>query len=157
MNIKQKLFCDLYTDINYENYGNATKCYQEVYNVESERVAETNASRLLSNAKIKSYIEDKSKSISEILEQNKVLLINHALNMSLGKTDRGNTAVLNKLIDKIAPTLNYNDNINQVETIDSLLNKMYEERVKYVNKAESSKSEDVPQDSKPVSVDNKTS
>ena len=152
LNIKQKLFCDLYTDIDYEYYGNGTKCYQEVYNCDYES-ARPLASGLLSNINIQEYINSKNKSVSEILSENANKLTEHALKLSLGLTDKGNVSVLNKLLDKIAPSLAENHNTNANESIDdkikSLINNL-------ANKTDSKDNSNIPQDKESVSVDNTT-
>lgn len=150
MNIKQKLFCDLYTDpTNKEYFGNGTKCYQEIYNCNYD-TAKNNASVILAKDYIKDYMNNKNKSIVEILAENSQKIMEKAIN----EANKGNTAILNKLLDKIVPTLNANDNTNTELNVDDYLNNIVN---KYVNKAERSQSTNVPQDDKPVSVDNKTS
>ena len=133
LNIKQKLFCDLYTDsTNLDYCGNATKCYQEIYNITDYKTAQANSSRMLSNDIVKDYIATKNKSVTEILEQNRNKLIQKAIDMSVLD---GNASVLNKLLDKIAPSLAENHNTNANESIDdkikSLINNL-------ANKADSS-------------------
>ena len=94
-----------------------------------------------------------NKALAEILESEKTDLLEKAIKLA----KKGNIPIMTKLLDKIVPTLNYNETTTQVETIDSLLNKMYEERVKYVNKADKVQATKPPEDNKPVSVDDKTS
>lgn len=59
LTIKQKKFCD-----EYLKTGNATKSYVNAYKT-SEEVAGVNASRMLGNAKIKTYIAEKQKKIED--------------------------------------------------------------------------------------------
>lgn len=55
---KQKAFCDYYIES-----LNATESYKRAYNCKKQSTAEVNASRLLSNAKVKSYIDERLKEI----------------------------------------------------------------------------------------------
>lgn len=55
---KQKAFCDFYIET-----LNATESYKRVYSTNNQKTAEANASRLLSNAKVKKYIEERMKEI----------------------------------------------------------------------------------------------
>ncbi len=55
---KQKAFCDYYIES-----LNATESYKKAYNCKKQATAETNSSRLLSNAKVKSYIDERLKEI----------------------------------------------------------------------------------------------
>lgn len=55
---KQKAFCDYYIES-----LNATESYKRAYKITKQSTAETNASRLLSNAKVKTYIDEKLKEI----------------------------------------------------------------------------------------------
>lgn len=57
---KQKAFCDYYIES-----LNATESYKRAYKVTKQGTAEANASRLLSNAKVKNYIEEKLKEIED--------------------------------------------------------------------------------------------
>lgn len=58
INDKQRKFCDLYVSSDKEFFGNATKCYAEVYNVKNYLQAKANAGRLINNSKITAYIND---------------------------------------------------------------------------------------------------
>lgn len=53
LNIKQEEFCRKYVEMG----GNGTQAYKEVYECEEE-TAKANASRLLTNANIKAYIDE---------------------------------------------------------------------------------------------------
>lgn len=53
MNNKQKLFCEEYV----KNGNNGKNAYMSVYKVKKEEIARTNASRLLTNANVKLYIQ----------------------------------------------------------------------------------------------------
>lgn len=130
LNIRQKLFCDILDDpSNGELFGNQTKTYMQVYGETDENAAAANSSRLIRNDKIIAYRNRKLKSISEILEENSHKLIKKAFEMA----SDGNTAVLNKLLDKIAPSLAENNNTNTEFNADDYINSLSE---KYVNKAE---------------------
>lgn len=60
---KQKRFCDYYIEV-----GNATEAYKKAYKSINQRTAESNGSRLLSNTKVKNYIEERLKQ----LESNRI-------------------------------------------------------------------------------------
>lgn len=153
LNAKQKLFCDLYKDTtNKEYYGIGSKCYQLVYNSKDLKVAEANSSRLLSNGKIKAYLEGKDKSIMQILAENSQMIIEKAIN----EAQLGNTTILNKLLDKIVPTLIDNSNTNY--SPDELLNNLYNKHNKIsANVSESEVPVKAESDDIPLSVDNQTS
>lgn len=53
LNIKQEEFCRKYVELG----GNGTQAYKEVYECEEE-TAKANASRLLTNANVKAYIDE---------------------------------------------------------------------------------------------------
>ena len=55
---KEKAFCDYYIES-----LNATESYKKAYNCKKQATAETNSSRLLSNAKVKSYVDERLKEI----------------------------------------------------------------------------------------------
>lgn len=55
---KQKRFCDYYIET-----GNATEAYKKAYKNNNQRASESNGSRLLSNDKVKNYIEERLKQI----------------------------------------------------------------------------------------------
>lgn len=61
LTLKQKIFCDEYlVDLN------ATRAYKSAYkNIKKESTARTNGSRLLTNANIKSYIDEKMKELED--------------------------------------------------------------------------------------------
>jgi phage terminase small subunit len=61
LNERQKAFCKRYI---FD--WNGTKSYKEIYKVESDDVAAVNSSRLLSNAKIQSFIEYLKKNLAEV-------------------------------------------------------------------------------------------
>lgn len=68
---KQKRFCDYYIET-----GNATEAYKKAgYKCSNEQTYQTNASRLLSNAKARAYIDEKikGKDNKRIMSQNEVL------------------------------------------------------------------------------------
>lgn len=59
LNNNQVAFCDFYIEL-----GNATEAYKRAYkSCKSDAVARTNSSRLLTNANIKTYIDEKMKEI----------------------------------------------------------------------------------------------
>ena len=51
---KQKAFCDYYIES-----LNATESYKKAYSCKKQSTAEVNSSRLLSNAKVKNYIDER--------------------------------------------------------------------------------------------------
>ncbi|WLD28598.1 Terminase small subunit [Clostridioides difficile] len=55
---KQKRFCDYYIET-----GNATEAYKKAYKNNNQRASESNGSRLLSNDKVKNYIDERLKQI----------------------------------------------------------------------------------------------
>lgn len=57
---KQKAFCDYYIES-----LNATESYKRAYKVAKQSTAEANGSRLLSNAKVKNYIDKRLKKIED--------------------------------------------------------------------------------------------
>lgn len=60
LNNNQIAFCDFYIEL-----GNATEAYKRAYkSCKSDNVARTNSSRLLTNANIKQYIDEKMQEIS---------------------------------------------------------------------------------------------
>lgn len=60
LNNNQIAFCDFYIES-----GNATEAYKKAYkSCKSDNVARTNSSRLLTNANIKQYIDEKMQEIS---------------------------------------------------------------------------------------------
>ena len=68
---KQKSFADYYIEL-----GNATEAYRKAgYAVKSDAAARANASRLLTNANVKSYIEQRMKELEseQIASQEEVL------------------------------------------------------------------------------------
>lgn len=68
---RQKAFCDYYIET-----LNATESYQRAgYKVKSEKVARANASRLLANANVRKYIEERmaQKNKERIASQDEVL------------------------------------------------------------------------------------
>ncbi|QSO55516.1 terminase small subunit (plasmid) [Alicyclobacillus curvatus] len=67
---KQQAFCDYYIET-----GNATEAYKRAGYQAQDHVAEVNASRLLSNAKVREYIDErmKQKKNARIISQDRVL------------------------------------------------------------------------------------
>ncbi|HFL3586851.1 TPA: terminase small subunit [Clostridioides difficile] len=55
---KQKRFCDYYIET-----GNATEAYKKAYKNNNQRTSESNGSRLMSNDKVKNYIDERLKQI----------------------------------------------------------------------------------------------
>ena len=152
LNIKQKLFADLYDDVsNKDLYGNATKCYMQVYNIKDEKVAEAAGSRLLLNVKINDYRNSSKKSIYEIMAENSTNLLNKAIELA----NQGNTSVLNKLLDKIMPTVLEQHNTNSNLTPDEMLRQITEKALnKSDNKSHIPKSDKAPKDYIPVTASN---
>lgn len=67
---KQKRFADYYIET-----GNGAEAYKRAYATKKQSTAETNASRLLSNAKVKNYIDKRlaEKEKERIADQDEVL------------------------------------------------------------------------------------
>ena len=151
LNIKQKLFADLYDDVsNKDLYGNATKCYMQVYNVDEEQ-ASANGARLIVNDKIKAYRNSSKKSIYDIMAENSTNLLNKAIELA----NQGNTSVLNKLLDKIMPTVLEQHNTNSNLTPDEMLRQITEKALnKSDNKSHIPKSDKAPKDYIPVTASN---
>lgn len=57
---KQKAFCEYYIES-----LNATESYKRAYKCKKQSTAEVNGSRLLSNAKVKTYIDEKLKELGD--------------------------------------------------------------------------------------------
>lgn len=154
LNIKQKLFCDIYNDkTNQDYYGNASKCYMLVYNVKDIDVAYAASSRLLSDVKIKNYLEHKDKTIIELLAENSQNLIKKAFEQA----EKGNTTILAKLLDKIIPTLTDNTNTNNNLSADDILDKLYKDTVNIHDKTSQSPPTEKPELCNiPVSASNET-
>lgn len=71
LTIKQQAFADFYIEL-----GNATQAYLRAYpNVKKETVASANASRLLINAKVKSYIDERMQELKSkrVADQQEIL------------------------------------------------------------------------------------
>ena len=136
LNMRQKLFCDLYTDIDSDIYGNATQCYLKAYSDQDYYTAGVSAHELLKNPKVKAYIDNKRETVSEYLANKSMNLIKHAWELSMGLTDKGNTAVLNKLLDKIAPTLNSNANTNTELNSDDYISNIVSNLLNSVNNSD---------------------
>ena len=64
LSAKHKAFCDEYL----ANGMNATKAYKSVYKVTSDKVAEASSSRLLSNDKVKEYLQEEQEKTAKRLE-----------------------------------------------------------------------------------------
>lgn len=147
---KQQGFINDYLSGSKELIGNGTQCAMKWFDCENEETASAISYEYLRKPHIKEYMNTKTKDVAQILTENATLLIKKAID----EANNGNTTILSKLLDKIAPTLNANDNTNTEVSVDDYLNNIVS---KYVNKADSSKSIDVPQEQSPVSVDDKTS
>ena len=71
LTVKQQAFADAYIEL-----GNATQAYLKAYpNVKKETTASTNGSRMLGNAKVKSYIDARMEEIASkrIADQTEVM------------------------------------------------------------------------------------
>jgi phage terminase small subunit len=112
---KHKAFCDEYL----ANGLNATKSYKSVYKT-NDKVSEAAASRLLSNVKVKEYIQQEMNKTSEKLEITREFLIKEYLELiESAKTDenfidRGNW---NKSLAQLAKLLGLDAAIKQDITI----------------------------------------
>jgi phage terminase small subunit len=108
LSAKHKAFCDEYLS----NGMNATQAYKSVYKT-NDRVSEAASSRLLSNVKVKEYIQQEQNKTSEKLEITREFLIKEYLELiESAKTDenfidRGNwnksLAQLTKLLGLDSP------------------------------------------------------
>ena len=99
LNIKQQEFIELYLH-DKELRGNGTKCYMRAYGIKDENVAGVSSYDLLRTPKIKQYMDDNNKEMSELLRENRQLIFQAALK----QVQKGNAAVINKLLDKELPT-----------------------------------------------------
>ena len=155
LNIRQKLFVDLYLNTDDMEYcGNGTKCYQAIYDCDYD-TARANASDLLAKSNIKDYIESKQLSTNDILERNRNKLVEHALKLGYGIANQGNTSVLNKLLDKIMPTVLESNNTNTNLSPDEMLRAITEKALnKSDNKTNIDKSEEVQNADIPVTSSN---
>jgi len=71
LTIKQQAFADFYIEL-----GNATQAYLKAYpNVKKETTAKTNASRLLTNANVSAYIDERMEELKSerVADQQEVL------------------------------------------------------------------------------------
>lgn len=105
LTIKQKAFADYYIEL-----GNAAEAYKRAYKVVKQSTAETNGSRLLSNAKVKAYIEERMKEIesSRIAKAEEVL-------QYLTRVIRDEET------DQVVVTKNAGDFVTKVEIVDKKL------------------------------------
>ena len=115
LSAKHKAFCDQYLS----NGLNATQAYKSVYKT-NDKVSEAAASRLLSNVKVKEYIQQEQNKTSEKLEITREFLIKEYLELiQSAKTDenfidRGNW---NKSLAQLAKLLGLDAAIKQDITI----------------------------------------
>ena len=115
LSAKHKAFCDQYLS----NGLNATQAYKSVYKT-NDKVSEAAASRLLSNVKVKEYIQQEQNKTSEKLEITREFLIKEYLELiESAKTDenfidRGNW---NKSLAQLAKLLGLDAAIKQDITI----------------------------------------
>jgi phage terminase small subunit len=114
LSIKHKAFCDEYL----ANGLNATQAYKSVYKT-NDKVSEASASRLLSNVKVKEYIQQQQEKTSEKLEITREFMIKEYLELIESAksdpdfVDRGNwnksLAQLSKLLGLDAPVRQQTD------------------------------------------------
>lgn len=115
LSAKHKAFCDEYLS----NGMNATQAYKSVYKT-NDRVSEAASSRLLSNVKLKEYLQQEQNKTSEKLEITREFLIKEYLELiNSAKTDenfidRGNW---NKSLAQLAKLLGLDAAIKQDITI----------------------------------------
>lgn len=115
LSVKHKAFCDEYLS----NGLNATQAYKSVYKT-NDKVSEASSSRLLSNVKLKEYIQQEMDKTSEKLEITREFLIKEYLELiESAKTDenfidRGNW---NKSLSQLAKLLGLDAAIKQEITI----------------------------------------
>lgn len=105
LTIKQQNFADFYIEL-----GNATQAYLKAYpNVKKETTAKANASRLLTNANLKSYIDERMEEIAservatqqEVLETLTAILRGEATAATLKSVDVG----VQIIEDEMPPTM----------------------------------------------------
>ena len=115
LSVKHKAFCNEYLS----NGMNATQAYKSVYKT-NDKVSEAAASRLLSNVKVKEYIQQEQNKTSQKLEITREFLIKEYLELiESAKTDenfidRGNW---NKSLAQLAKLLGLDAAIKQDITI----------------------------------------
>ncbi len=71
LTVKQQAFADFYIEL-----GNATQAYLQAYpNVKKETTASTNGSRMLGNAKVKAYIDERMEQLKSerVADQQEIL------------------------------------------------------------------------------------
>ena len=133
---KQQGFIDDYLQGSSELIGNATQCAMKWFDIKDIETASAIGYEYLRKPHIKAYMEGKTKSIQEILTENSTLLLNKALELA----NQGNTSVLNKLLDKIMPTVLETNNTNKNLSPDEMLREITKNALNNrVNKADSSK------------------
>ena len=115
LSAKHKSFCDEYLS----NGMNATQAYKSVYKT-NDKVSEASSSRLLSNVKVREYLQQEQNKTSEKLEITREFLIKEYLELiQSAKTDenfidRGNW---NKSLAQLAKLLGLDAAIKQDITI----------------------------------------
>ena len=130
---KQQGFIDDYLQGSSELIGNATQCAMKWFDIKDIETASAIGYEYLRKPHIKAYMEGKTKSIQEILTENSTLLLNKALELA----NQGNTSVLNKLLDKIMPTVIENNNTNKNLSPDEMLRQITQNALKqHDNKAD---------------------
>lgn len=95
---KQRAFADEYI----LNGGNGTHAYLKVYkNVKNEDTARANASRLLANANVASYIREKTE--MTLLERGLLAqkAINHLTDLAMGMETTSRSTIYNKLTEEL--------------------------------------------------------
>ena len=105
---KQKLFCD-----EWLKDMNGTRAYKVAYKtVKTDKIAGVNAARLLGNASVKKYIQEKQKEREKrteitqdmvLKELAKLAFIDRTDVVSLGKTNDGETKVIIQSTDDLTP------------------------------------------------------
>lgn len=105
LTVKQQAFADYYIEL-----GNATEAYLKAYpNVKKEATARANGSRLLTNANVKAYIEERMEELKservadqqEVLETLTAILRGDATAATLRSIDVG----VQKIEENMPPTM----------------------------------------------------
>ncbi|QPQ35911.1 terminase small subunit [Lysinibacillus sp. JNUCC-52] len=105
LTVKQQAFADLYIEL-----GNATEAYLRAYpNVKKEATARANGSRLLTNANVKAYIDERMEELKservadqqEVLETLTAILRGDATAATLRSIDVG----VQKIEENMPPTM----------------------------------------------------
>ncbi len=114
MKPSQENFCQYYVDS-----GNATKSAIEAGY--SKRSAYSQGQRLLKNDVIQQRLEELQKPAQDILRNSRTRLIGHAVKIAMGEKETAGYQVMNKLLDKLLPTISESKTELGVKTIEDYL------------------------------------